>query len=69
MTAKLSASKAKTLRTLIELGGKVDVTDAIPGINRAGIIGMSKQGLLTVDVKTCMVEVLPAGYECDGASR
>ena len=62
-TAKISKSQAKTLATLIALGGTVDVTDAIPGINRAGIIGMGKLDLVSVDIPTCMITVLPAGYE------
>ena len=60
--AKISKSQAKTLRTLIALGGKVNVSVAIPGINRAGIIGMGKLGLLSVDIPTCEVIVLKAGY-------
>lgn len=58
----ISRSQTKTLQTLIALGGKVNVSTAIPGVNRAGIIGMSKLGLLSVEVATCEVEVLPAGY-------
>jgi hypothetical protein len=60
---QISKSQTKTLQTLIALGGKVNVTAAIPGVNRAGIIGMGKLGLLTVNVSTCEVEVLNAGYE------
>lgn len=59
---KISKSQTKTLQTLIAMGGKVNVTETIPGINRAGIIGMAKLGLLTVDVPTCEVVVLAAGY-------
>jgi hypothetical protein len=60
--AKISESQTKTLQTLIALGGKVNVSGAIPGINRAGVIGMGKLGLVSVDVSTCEVKVLPAGY-------
>lgn len=62
-TVKISKSQTKTLQTLIALGGKANVSDAIPGINRAGIIGMGKLGLLSVDISTCEVVVLPAGYD------
>lgn len=60
---KISRSQAKTLATLIALGGTVDVTKAIPGINRAGIIGISKLGLVKVTLtdQGGIVEVLPAG--------
>jgi hypothetical protein len=60
---KTSKSQMRTLQTLITLGGKVNVSDQIAGINRAGIIGMSKLGLVSVDVPTCEVIVLAAGYE------
>lgn len=66
--AKISKSQAKTLQTLVALGGKVNVSNAIAGINRAGIIGMSKLGLVSVDIPTCEVIVLPDGYNHSAVS-
>ncbi len=63
--AKTSKAQTKTLQTLIALGGRVDVSQQIPGIHRSGIMGMQKLGLVKVTLTATggIVEVLPAGRE------